>query len=114
MRIAVPVQGGQTAASLAGCEGFWFFEDDHGRIVRRFFVALERPGNVSAAVAQLEQYGVDALLCGDLPGEEKLEAAREGIMLFPTFSGPPEEAALTFLSGAVAHDPNSKCSICGF
>lgn len=114
MRIAVPVQGGQTAASLAGCEGFQFFEDDHGRIVRRFFVVLEHPDDVSAAIAQLEQYGVDALLCGDLPDKEKLETAREGIMLFPTFSGPPEEAVLAFLSGAVARDPDNRCSACGF
>ena len=113
MRIAVPVQGGQTADSLCRSEGFHFFEDDHGRIVRSFFVP--RAGGSSAdAIAQLEQYGVDALVCGALPGDERLETAREGIMLFPTFSGAPEEAALAFLGGAVARDPNNHCNACGF
>ena len=38
MRIAVPVSNDRTAETLSGIEGFQFFEDDHGRIVRtRFF-----------------------------------------------------------------------------
>ena len=113
MRIAIPVKNGLVAVSLADSEGFQFFEDDHGAIVRRYFAAREGEG-VPAAVAQLEQYGVDALLCGALPGEERLETAREGIMLFPTFSGTPEDAALAFLGGAVARDPENKCNACGF
>ena len=41
-------------------------------------------------------------------------AAAAGILLFPTFSGTPEEAALAFLGGTVARDPNNKCNACGF
>ena len=40
--------------------------------------------------------------------------AAAGILLFPTFSGTPEEAALAFLGGTVARDPNNKCNACGF
>lgn len=101
MRIAVPVSNDRTAETLSGIEGFQFFEDDHGRIVRRFFVPRAGEG-AAAAVAQLEPYGVDALVCGALPGDERLETAAAGILLFPTFSGTPEEAALAFLGGAVA------------
>ena len=104
MRIAVPVSNDRTAETLSGIEGFQFFEDDHGRIVRRFFVPRAGEG-AAAAVAQLEPYGVDALVCGALPGDERLETAAAGILLFPTFSGTPEEAAL---------DPNNKCNACGF
>lgn len=113
MRIAVPVLNELVAASLAASDGFRFFEDDHGRIVRRFFIAREGAG-IDAAVAQLEQYGVDALLTGALPGDERLALAREGIMLFPTFSGEAEAAALAFLSGAVARDPANTCNACNF
>lgn len=91
MRIAVPVSNDRTAETLSGIEGFQFFEDDHGRIVRRFFVPRAGEG-AAAAVAQLEPYGVDALVCGALPGDERLETAAAGILLFPTFSGTPEEA----------------------
>ena len=66
MRIAVPVSNDRTAETLSGIEGFQFFEDDHGRIVRRFFVPRAGEG-AAAAVAQLEPYGVDALVCGALP-----------------------------------------------
>ena len=113
MRIAVPVSNDRTAETLSGIEGFQFFEDDHGRIVRRFFVPRAGEG-VAAAVAQLEPYGVDALVCGALPGDERLETAAAGILLFPTFSGTPEEAALAFLGGTVARDLNNKCNACGF
>lgn len=113
MRIAVPVSDAQTAETLSGIEGFQFFEDDHGRIIRRFFVPREGEG-AAAAVAQLEQYGVDVLVCGALPGDERIETAAAGIMLFPTFSGAPEDAALAFLGGAVARDPENKCNACGF
>ena len=113
MRIAVPVSNDRTAETLSGIEGFQFFEDDHGRIVRRFFVPRAGEG-AAAAVAQLEPYGVDALVCGALPGDERLETAAAGILLFPTFSGTPEEAALAFLGGTVARDPNNKCNACGF
>lgn len=85
MRIAVPVSNDRTAETLSGIEGFQFFEDDHGRIVRRFFVPRVGEG-AAAAVAQLEPYGVDALVCGALPGDERLETAAAGILLFPTFS----------------------------
>ena len=113
MRIAVPVSNDRTAETLSGIEGFQFFEDDHGRIVRRFFVPRAGEG-AAAAVAQLEPYGVDALVCGALPGDERLETAAAGILLFPTFSGTPEDAALAFLGGTVARDPNNKCNACGF
>ena len=48
MRIAVPVSNDRTAETLSGIEGFQFFEDDHGRIVRRFFVP--RAGEGAAAI----------------------------------------------------------------
>lgn len=113
MRIAVPVLNGAVAASPAVSEGFRFFEDDHGKLVRSFFVARESE-SVEAAVEQLEQYGVDALLCGMPSDEEKLALATAGIMLFPYYSGDAEQAVLAFLGGAIARDPNNKCNACGF
>ena len=114
MRIVVPVEQDTVSASLAHSEGFRFFEDDHGRIVRRFYAPLTASGDAAAAVDTLEEYGVDALICGALPGDERLLTATAGIMLFPGFSGGAEDAVLDFLSGAVARDPNNKCNACGF
>lgn len=113
MRIAVPVSNDRTAETLSGIEGFQFFEDDHGRIVHRFFVPRVGEG-AAAAVAQLRAVRRGRTRRGALPGDERLETAAAGILLFPTFSGTPEEAALAFLGGAVARDPNNKCNACGF
>ena len=113
MRIAVPVEGSGVGASLAACDGFRFFEDDHGKIVRSFFVPREG-GCAGDTVAQLEQYGVDALVCGALPTDERVEASTAGLMVFPSFSGTAQDAVLAFLGGAVVRDPGNTCSACGF
>ena len=41
MRIAIPVAGETVASPLGDAEGFRFYEDDHGRIVRQFLVPME-------------------------------------------------------------------------
>lgn len=113
MRIAVPVVKDSRIVSPAESEGFRFFEDDHGKIVRSFLVPREGE-SAEAAVEQLEQYGVDALLCAMPTGEEKLALAAAGIMLFPHYSGDAERAVLDFLIDAVARDPSNTCNACGF
>ena len=62
MRIAVPVSNDRTAETLSGIEGFQFFEDDHGRIVRRFFVPRAGEG---AAAAYVVQKSVHQILARD-------------------------------------------------
>ena len=62
MRIAIPVAGETVASPLSDAEGFRFYEDDHGRIVRQFLVPMEER-STKAAIDLLERYGIDALLC---------------------------------------------------
>ncbi len=112
MRIAVPVAHDEVFAPLGGAEAFHFYEDDHGRIVRQFLVPLEQSGT-AAAIALLERYGIDALICGSVSDEERHEAGAAGIMLFPNAAGKADDAALAFLSGTVVFDPNNACNACG-
>ena len=112
MRIAVPVSTTGPPRPCPASRASSFL-----RTITAASSAASRPPRgegAAAAVAQLEPYGVDALVCGALPGDERLETAAAGILLFPTFSGTPEEAALAFLGGTVARDPNNKCNACGF
>jgi predicted Fe-Mo cluster-binding NifX family protein len=112
MRIAIPVTNGTVSASLALCKGFEFFEDDHGRVTRRFFI--EHTGMSAAdAITLLEQYGIDALICGPISEVEQREAALAGLMVFPGAICSAEEAVGKFLSGAVARDPANTCNACG-
>ena len=67
--------------------------------------------NIFSIGAELSLFAASSRL---LFGDERLETAAAGILLFPTFSGTPEEAALAFLGGTVARDPNNKCNACGF
>lgn len=112
MRIAIPTRAEQVFSPLGSAEGFRFYEDDHGKIVNRFFVPLEAAGT-ETAVALLERYGIDALVCGAVSDDERGELASAGIMLFPNASGSADDAALGFLSGAIAFDPANTCNACG-
>lgn len=113
MRIAIPVRGDDVFSPMSGAEAFHFYEDDHGRIMRQFLVPLPQPG-LEGAIALLEQYGIDALICGAVSDEERRAAGMAGLMLFPGASGKADDAALGFLSGSVVSDPSNHCNACGF
>ena len=61
MRIAIPVAGETVASPLGDAEGFRFYEDDHGRIVRQFLVPMEER-STKAAIDLLERYGIDGII----------------------------------------------------
>lgn len=112
MRIAIPVTGDEVSASFGACEAFCFYEDDHGKIVRRFRVPMEGSG-ADAALALLERYGVDVLVCGALAAEEKRMLAMSGLLLSAGAAGGADDAALRYLGGAIAFDPANSCDYCG-
>ena len=113
MRIAIPVRGDEVFSPMGEAEAFHFYEDDHGRITRQFLVPMEKAG-LDSALELLEQYGIDALICGAVSDEERHAVGTAGVMLFPGVSGKADDAALGFLSGSVIPDPNNHCNACGF
>ena len=113
MRIAIPVRGDEVFSPMGEAEAFHFYEDDHGRITRQFLVPMEEAG-LDSALELLEQYGIDALICGAASDEERHAVGTAGVMLFPGVSGKADDAALGFLSGSVISDPNNHCNTCGF
>lgn len=112
MRIAIPVDGEAVSASIGSCEAIKFYEDDHGRIVRQFMAPVEG-GGLDAALALLERYGIDALVCGPLKAEERSMLAMSGLLLSPDASGSADAAALAYLGETIAFDPANSCSYCG-
>ncbi|MBE7003711.1 MAG: hypothetical protein E7425_05415 [Ruminococcaceae bacterium] len=109
MRIAIPVVGNEVSPSFGGCEAFRFYEDDHGRIVRQYRAEVTAEG----ALAVLERYGVDAVVCGALDAEEKSMLAASGLLLSTDYEGDADAAALRYLGGAIAFDPANTCDYCG-
>ena len=71
MRIAIPVRGDEVFSPLGEAEAFHFYEDDHGRIMRQFLVPMEKAG-LDSALELLEQYGIDALIAGEVSAEERI------------------------------------------
>ena len=112
MRIAIPVCGDSVSASLGACEAFRFYEDDHGKIIRQFLVPMEGSGT-EAALALLERYGVDALVCGPVGDEERRMVAMSGILLSAGAEGTADAAALAYLGATIAFDPANPCDACG-
>lgn len=112
MRIAIAVFDENTVSALGAAEGFRFYEDDHGRITRQFFVPLEGTG-LDASVALLERYGVDALICAEVGAEERRAVGMAGLMLFESAAATADEAVTGFLSGSVVSDTNNTCNACG-
>ena len=112
MRIVLPISNGRVSSTLVLCQGFRFYEDDHGKIKNSFYVPLE--GNsIEDAIALIERYGVDALITGHLSPMEREEVAMAGILLYSGVSGDADQAALDFLSDAIVFDPNNTCNACG-
>ena len=112
MRIAVPVAGEAVSVPFGACEAFCFYEDDHGRIVRRFRVPVEG-GGFDAALQFLEGYGVDVVVCGELDAEERRALTSAGLLLAPGASGGADEAVRAYLGRAIACDPSNTCNYCG-
>ena len=112
MRLAVPVVGDDVSASFGACEAVKFYEDDHGRIVHTFVVPMEGSG-ADAALALIERYGIDTLVCGPLAPEERRSLAMSGLLLSPGHTGGADNAARAYLGETIASDPNNTCHICG-
>lgn len=112
MRIAIPVLNDDVHPTPECAQQVQFFEDDHGRIVRRYRLAVE-DGGFEALLSLLERQGIDALLCSTLTPTQRRELTMAGLMTFPGYGGAAESAALRFLSGAVAADPSNTCNACG-
>ena len=112
MRIAIPAAGEMVSAPFGACEAFFFYEDYHGRIVRHFRVTVEGSG-FDAALALLERYGVDVVVCGELSTEEKRALASAGLLLAPGASGGADGAVRAYLGQAIACDPSNTCNYCG-
>lgn len=111
MRIAIPTDRDAVSSSLGTCSAFRFYEDDHGKVVRQFLVGAE--GGIDAALALLERYGIDALVCGNISDPERKAVTSAGIIFFPTASASPDDAVLQFLGGAIVFDESNTCNACG-
>ena len=112
MRIAIPVKGSAVAASLTDCDGYRFYEDDHGKVVKAYTVPFAG-GSVEDALRLVEPYSVDALVTPLLDNDARREVMLAGLLLNMTASGEADDAALAYLRETIAFDPANTCNACG-
>ena len=112
MRIAIPALDETVSTSFGKSEAFWVYEDDHGTVVKKYRVPIEGEG-FDAALAALERHGADVLVCGELSANERATVAASGLLLSDGARGSTDAAALRYLGGAIACDPENNCNYCG-
>lgn len=109
MKIAVPIFGDEVCAGLEACEAVRFYEDDHGRVIRR----VTEPAARGQALALIEKRGVDVLLCRGLAEAERAALAASGLLLAEASAANADDALRAYLGAAIACDPNNSCNYCG-
>ena len=57
----------------------------------------------------LQQYQVDALICGGMGPGAQMAMAEAGIKIYPGVSGSADEAAKALAEGNLQYDPNAHC-----
>ena len=112
MKIAIAAAGESVSASFGGSEAFWVYEDDHGTVVKKYRVPIEGAG-FEAVLGALEHLGADILVCAALEDGERRSLAASGILLSEGAQGSTDAAALRYLGGAIACDPENNCNYCG-
>lgn len=111
MKIAISAAGERVSMDFAGSEAFWVYEDDHGTVVKKYRVPIEGAG-FEAALGALERLGADILVCAALEDAERRTLAASGILLSEGAQGSADAAALRYLGGAIACDPENNCNYC--
>lgn len=101
MTIALLVEQEHVAAQAISADALWFYDLDHGRLVRQTKHAW-RPDREKLA-RQLAQ--ADALIFGAMEPDWIASLQRQGIMLFGGVCGPAESAAGAFADGTLAFTP---------
>lgn len=109
MKIAVPYEEGKVFQHFGHCERFRIYDAEGGKIVKAETCPTNGAGH-GALAAFLQARGVEALLCGGIGGGAIAALKEAGIAVYPGVSGDADARTEEFLAGALAYDPDAKCS----
>lgn len=103
MTIALLVEQGRVAAQAGSADALWFYDLDHGHLVRQTKRAWQPDRDDLGQ--QLAQAQADVLLFGALEPAQITQLQRQGIMLFGGVCGQAETSASAFADGTLAFVP---------
>lgn len=106
MTIGLVVTGTHVAAQAAQADALWFYDLDHGRLVRQ----TKHPWTPAQAdlARRLADAQADVLLYGAMAVEWMDQLNRCGIMLFGGVTGDAEQAAQAFANGTLEFSAEKK------
>ena len=109
MRIAVTYDNGQIFQHFGHTEQFKLYDVENGKIVKEDIIFTMGSGH-GALAGFLKMNMVDTLICGGIGGGAQTALAQAGIKLFGGVSGNADDAVKALLNGALAFNPDVKCS----
>ncbi len=108
MRIAATYENGEIFQHFGRTGQFKFYDVEDGKIVSSAVVGTNGMGH-GALAGFLQQYEVDALICGGMGPGAQMAMAEAGIKIYPGVSGSADEAAKALAEGNLQYDPNAHC-----
>lgn len=109
MRVAVTYDNGQIFQHFGHTEFFKIYDIEDGKIVASKVVDSAGSGH-GALAGVLYQLQVDALICGGIGGGARNALGSVGIQIYGGVSGDADAAVEALVKGALAFDPNARCS----
>lgn len=109
MKIAVTYENGQVYQHFGHTEFFKVYTVEDGRITASEVLGTNGTGH-GALAGVLQGLGVDTLICGGIGGGARMALDAAGIRIFGGVTGEADAAVEALLGGALAFDPEAKCS----
>ena len=109
MRIAIPFFEDMIFQHFGHAKRFKIYEIENHQVLMEMIVEVEESGH--AAVAELlKSLDVRAVVCGSI-GEDAMRALNgAGILFYGGVTGHADDAITDLLNGALAYDPDIKCT----
>ena len=109
MRIAIPFYEGLIFQHFGHARQFKIYEIENHQVLMEMIVEPEGSGH-EAVAALLRSMDVRVVICGNI-GEGAMQALNAaGIVFYGGVTGEADGAITALLGGALAYDPNIKCT----
>lgn len=109
MRIAVTYENGEIFQHFGHTKQFKIYDAEDGKIQKEEVVNTNGSGH-GALSGFLTNLKVETLLCGGIGGGAQEALKEAGIALYGGISGDADDAVKAFLEGALAYNPDIRCS----
>lgn len=108
MRIAVTYEDGNVFQHFGHTEQFKIYDVSDGKVVSVCIEDTKGSGH-GALAGLLSSLKADVLICGGIGAGAQAALAEAGIQIYGGVTGGADEAAVAYLAGNLAFDPDARC-----